>query len=210
MSGVNLDAFKDDAFKDGLLKRSQAGIMGDPVGSGKIGDPKNWVIGGPSNEADVVVLLAGDDLDSLNREVARVVATLLPALDGGDQPVRNGASVLFRQDGATLTGPLRGHEHFGFRDGISQPGVRAKLPDGSFLTPNQNPLDVNQGKPGQDLLWPGRRSGAYREHEHAGPSRRRTTLLETFFVPVRPARDARTGNGATASQSDPAWRRLSL
>jgi hypothetical protein len=96
-----------------LLKRSQDGLLGDPVGSDKAGDPKNWVIGGPGSEADVVLLLAGDDLDSLNREVARVVATIFPALDGGDQPVRSGASILFRQDGATLTGPLRGHEHFG-------------------------------------------------------------------------------------------------
>jgi Dyp-type peroxidase family len=154
-AGVNLNDFKDAAFKDGLLKRSQAGLLGDPVGSNKIGDPKNWLIGGPDREADVVLLLAADDLDSLNREVARVVTTIFPALDGGDQLVESGASILFRQDGATLTGPLRGHEHFGFLDGISQPGVRGKLPDGSFLTPNQNPLNVDQGKPGQDLLWPG-------------------------------------------------------
>ncbi len=41
-----------------------------------------------------------------------------------------------------------GHEHFGFRDGISQPGIRG------FTTPlhADNP---DQGIPGQDLLWPG-------------------------------------------------------
>src|SRR5262249_9398078 len=44
--------------------------------------------------------------------------------------------------------PERGHEHFGFRDGVSQPGIRG-------LTARQNPADGNQGLPGQDLLWPG-------------------------------------------------------
>jgi Dyp-type peroxidase family len=51
-----------------------------------------------------------------------------------------------RETGTTR--PERGHEHFGFRDGISNPGVRG-------LTPRANPLDENQGLPGQDLLWPG-------------------------------------------------------
>src|SRR5262249_15775281 len=30
-----------------------------------------------------------------------------------------------------------------------------KLPDDTFLTPGQNPNNIGQGKPGQDLLWPG-------------------------------------------------------
>jgi hypothetical protein len=29
------------------------------------------------------------------------------------------------------------------------------VPDGTFLTPSQNPLDAGQGKPGQDLHWLG-------------------------------------------------------
>jgi Dyp-type peroxidase family len=53
----------------------------------------------------------------------------------------------------------RGHEHFGFLDGVSQPGVRGQIdaafPSHKFLTPSQNPKDPGQGKPGQDLLWPG-------------------------------------------------------
>ena len=62
---------------------------------------------------------------------------------------------MFRQDGDVLNGPLSGHEHFGFKDGISQPGIRGLLPDNTPLTPSQNPLNPDQGKPGQDLLWPG-------------------------------------------------------
>ncbi len=59
----------------------------------------------------------------------------------------HGVAVAFVQHGATRADEP-GHEHFGFRDGISQPGIRG------FTTP-QNPLDPNQGVPGQDLLWPG-------------------------------------------------------
>ena len=69
--------------------------------------------------------------------------------------VASGASVLFRQDGDVLREPLVGHEHFGFKDGVSQPGIRGILPDGTPLTPSQNPLNPGQGKPGQDLIWPG-------------------------------------------------------
>ena len=46
-------------------------------------------------------------------------------------------------------GRERGHEHFGFHDGISQPGIRG-------LTPVSRPgAAPNQGLPGQDLVWPG-------------------------------------------------------
>src|SRR5205823_4356027 len=71
--------------------------------------------------------------------------------------IRSGVQVLYKQHGATLPPPLTGHEHFGFLDGVSQPGLRGRLSDDprDVLTLRQNPLDRNQGKPGQDLLWPG-------------------------------------------------------
>jgi Dyp-type peroxidase family len=71
--------------------------------------------------------------------------------------VRSGASIVFKQEGRTQLGTLAGHEHFGFLDGISQPGLRGRISSWSHdvLTPRQNPDDPDQGKPGQDLLWPG-------------------------------------------------------
>jgi hypothetical protein len=57
---------------------------------------------------------------------------------------------------------LPGHEHFGFDDGISQPGPRGTLSDipDDYLTPRY--IDSSQsveallyGLPGQDLVWPG-------------------------------------------------------
>jgi Dyp-type peroxidase family len=56
---------------------------------------------------------------------------------------------------------LRGHEHFGFKDGISQPGVRGMASDapGDFITPRylapNDPRSRYFAKPGQVLLWPG-------------------------------------------------------
>ena len=52
--------------------------------------------------------------------------------------------------------PVHGHEHFGYADGVSQPGVRGTTPDGTILTPSADRDDrPDQGAPGQDLLWPG-------------------------------------------------------
>jgi len=55
-----------------------------------------------------------------------------------------------------------GHEHFGFSDGISQPGIRgrASRKKNDFITdrridPQQLPESLFFGHPGQDLLWPG-------------------------------------------------------
>jgi Dyp-type peroxidase family len=58
----------------------------------------------------------------------------------------NSIIVVFDEHGQTR--PQRGHEHFGFLDGVSQPGIRG-------LTKRQNPLDKEQGLPGQDLIHPG-------------------------------------------------------
>ena len=57
--------------------------------------------------------------------------------------------VVYAEIGNTRRGAERGHEHFGFLDGVSQPGIRG-------LTPVSNPvLRPNEGLPGQNLIWPG-------------------------------------------------------
>ena len=57
-------------------------------------------------------------------------------------------SLVIRVDGAVRPAPNLGHEHFGYKDGISQPGVRG-------LTRPTNPGDPDEGLPGQTLVWPG-------------------------------------------------------
>ncbi len=139
------DQFTDEAFKAGLHNRSAA--LGDPTDPSSPGHPNNWLIGGPKNLPDMMVMVASDDRSRLDEEVKWLLAKL-----------PQGVSLLYKQRGETLPGALRGHEHFGFKDGISQPGIRGRLSDqpGDFLTLREDPADqIHKGKPGQDLLHPG-------------------------------------------------------
>jgi deferrochelatase/peroxidase EfeB len=76
-----------------------------------------------------------------------------------------GASVkvVYAETGTTRPGGYRGFEHFGFRDGISQPGIRG-------LTPRLNPVKrPDQGLPGQGLVWPGEFVFGYPGQDPADP-----------------------------------------
>jgi Dyp-type peroxidase family len=143
--------FKDEAFRAGLCKRSSA--LGDP--SKGPGSPETWMIGGPGNEADVLLIFAADREADLNAEVDRIERSILRVGSGGKGGA--GARILCKERGAVLPPPLKGHEHFGFLDGISQPGLRGRISENphDVLTLRQNPRSRDQGKPGQDLVWPG-------------------------------------------------------
>jgi Dyp-type peroxidase family len=117
------------------------------------GHRSHWHVGGPDNEADVLVIVAADRADDLEDRVEMVK----------DRSAR--LDLIFEQRADALPGALAGHEHFGFKDGVSQPGVRGWLPDtGEFLTPRhlapapEGDDDYRPrlfGLPGQVLLWPG-------------------------------------------------------
>jgi Dyp-type peroxidase family len=153
--------FLDQAFKDGLAAHSQG--LGDPTAAAAEGNPANWVVGGPQQEAHVLMLVAADDRGDMLTEVARIEESLFNLRDQNGQHVPSGAQLIFREEGANLPAPLGGHEHFGNLDGISQPGVRGRISadPNDVLTPRQNSEKIDQhgnrtqGKPGQDLLWPG-------------------------------------------------------
>ena len=81
---------------------------------------------------------------------------------------KHGVKVVSVQNGA-VRADKPGFEHFGYRDGISQPGIRG-------YTPVSDPANPNYGKPGQDLVWPGeflvghpRQAGAGKPVTAAGP-----------------------------------------
>jgi len=152
--------FEDDSFKAGMAKQSRKGILGDPSDRDNLeGSPKNWVFGGrEDNEADIVLMIASDDPSDLAAEVARIENSVYQGTTANGKPIPSGVQIIYKQQAANLTGALRGHEHFGFRDGISQPGIRGLLSKDphDVLTLHQNPDDrKGQGLPGQDLLWPG-------------------------------------------------------
>ncbi len=148
------ELFKDEAFREGLAKRSET--LSDPVNEKDEGFQKNWVIGGTGNEAEVVVILASDSPEDLGRAVVDIESSIYTGAHVSGEVIPSGVSVVFKQRGATLPDPLRGHEHFGFLDGVSQPGIKGTAgKDGDLITPRQTPADPGQGKPGQDRLWPG-------------------------------------------------------
>ena len=144
----DLAGFTDEAFAAGLVARSS--LLGDPTDPTAEGNPVNWIVGGPGNEPDVLLVFGADK--PLTRDTL-VSAQLASATSAG-------MTILYQDAGQKLN-PL-GQEHFGFKDGVSQPGPRGRVsaePD-LFLTPRSidpsaTPAAWFYGMPGQYLVWPG-------------------------------------------------------
>lgn len=151
------EAFTDSTFRNGLPAASQR--LGDPLTPGTPGEKHGWVIGKPDEIPDILLIIAGDDPDLVEHEVNTVIA----------EARASGMVCSFYDIGHDLSyynrGTLHydhGHEHFGFEDGISQPGVRGYLSaqTNDFLTPrvvisSSNPDLPEWGAPGQPLVCVG-------------------------------------------------------
>jgi Dyp-type peroxidase family len=157
-SSADADKFLDEAFQAGLPARSP--LLGDPTAADAPGSAENWIFGKAGAIPDIVLIVASDDADQLQREVDRLQASL-DRIPGGANGGGSGVTLMFDQRGATLPGELRGHEHFGFKDGISQPAVRGRLSDApdDFLAPRYvDPADPRAtlfAAPGDVLVHPG-------------------------------------------------------
>jgi Dyp-type peroxidase family len=139
----------DIAFRHGLVARSR--LLGDPTDPSVEGHPSTWVVGAPGRELDALVVVAGDERPEVT---ARAKALM--------QSFRDVGLDVGSEDGDVRTGNARGHEHFGFDDGVSQPGPRglASIRMGDYITdrhidPREMPESWLYGYPGQDLVWPG-------------------------------------------------------
>lgn len=145
VSQAEIDQLPAD-FREGMRARAdQIGDVGDNA-------PVNW----PSNlgaaAIHVLMTVAADSAADRNEEVAHFAR----------QAARRGLKLVFQQDGMTRR-DAPGHEHFGFKDGISQPGIRG------FTTPETNNPDQGQGKPGQDLIEAGEFVLGYRRQGEDSP-----------------------------------------
>ncbi|MEA2501850.1 MAG: hypothetical protein QOD01_1961, partial [Actinomycetota bacterium] len=149
-----LDVSPDESFPAEFKKgmAAQASVIGDVDDSA----PSNWIpplrvatplddpnISDDPNTPDAILLIASDDPEDLEAEVTRL----------GQNLYKYDIEVIYRQNGESRSGiengeEQRGHEHFGFDDGVSQPGVR----DDRVTPPG---ADQDTGLPGQDRLWPG-------------------------------------------------------
>ena len=135
---------------DGAASSAVLGQVGDSDPSNA---PDQWLFGRGSDAVHALVCIAADRGQDLALEVAR----------HRERASRLGYEVVFEQPGTTLPGTAAGHEHFGFKDGISQPGVRG------FDQPSSDPTraDQVQGKLGTDLISPGTFLLGYQRDEEA-------------------------------------------
>jgi Dyp-type peroxidase family len=117
-----------DEFREGM--RSRRVTIGD-VGDN---DPDQWPNGLGSKTIHALMIVAADSVEDLNREVQYFIR----------QAASHEVSLVFQQDGTTRP-DAPGHEHFGFRDGISQPAIRG-------LTGSSYPQGSRQADPPRDVI----------------------------------------------------------
>ncbi|MFD7509115.1 Dyp-type peroxidase [Streptomyces sp. NPDC059853] len=123
-----------EALAQGCARRKD--LLGDTGES----DPAHWLFGaGHQEPVHAVLTIAADRPGDLRGAVEEERA----------ECERHRVFLVFEQRGATLPGHRRGQEHFGFRDGVSQPGVHG------FDPPDPgDPVHV-KGKPGTRLIAAG-------------------------------------------------------
>lgn len=139
----------DSSFDRGM----RASMTGDPTSRTlAAGEPNPshrdyWLVGSPGAPCDVLLIFAHD---------SDVKGMALPVIDEFSSLL--GTRPTYEELGQLLPGEI---EHFGFRDGISQPGVLGRVVvngEERFITtrygvPSQG--ETRFGKPGQPLVWPG-------------------------------------------------------
>ena len=131
------------SFVKGPLNASIIANNGDAGPS----DPKNWVVGNANQTIHAMLNVQSDTQVDLTDQVQELK----------DICSKYGVDIVFQQEGATLTGNLRGHEHFGYKDGISQPGVAGfdpADPDGETSDPTAK-LGVVEDNPGTEIIAAG-------------------------------------------------------
>lgn len=98
-----------NAFNAGMANRSAQ--IGD---TGNLDAPAQWLAPfRPGAGVHMCLAVAADAPEDLDRAVA----------DIADRVSSCGCQIVFQERGETLPPPLVGHEHFGFKDGISQPAI---------------------------------------------------------------------------------------
>lgn len=132
----------DQNFLNGMA--ADATTLGDKTDTS--GNPQNWIVGDTSdNTPDVFIILASE----VEAQIEQAANILLNKL---------GAAVDLIYEEKAYHRPDR-KEHFGFNDGISQPGLRGLLADGTFLTrrllQEEDPRFDIIAQPGKPLIWPG-------------------------------------------------------
>lgn len=125
-----------------------------PVGS-------DWIVGGPRRPVDVLVIAAGGSTNGA-LDVIRMFET-----DAAQWIGARHIEALRPLEGAT--------EHFGFRDGISQPAIFGTFAGEPFEA-DRRPMEVDRPRTtsDNDLVWPGEIWFGYPRASQVGPTFRGT------------------------------------
>ena len=100
----------DPAFERGADHPETIRTLHDP--------PKlDWLQNFTSDRIDGILLVTGADLSSVTFQSNELLS-----------PLSGSIKVVYSEIGYTRPGAARGHEHFGFLDGVSQPGIRGLTP----------------------------------------------------------------------------------
>lgn len=145
----SVEDIQGEAFRRGLAARSA--LLGDPTDPKAQGHPSRWIVGKPGDELDALLVVAGDDRSEVDDRVSDLKSRLQVA----------GVSVDYCENGDRRS-DLVGHEHFGFFDDVSQPGVRGytsgtrrEFLTKRWISADRQPETWMYGRPGEDLVWPG-------------------------------------------------------
>lgn len=109
---------------------------------------------------DIMLILGGDDATALGAAAAAILSDAVGA----------GVRSLFSERGEKQAGEK---EHFGFKDGISQPAPRGLLsnrPDDYLyqrMIPREDPRAAAYAWPGKPLVWPGQYVFGYAGHSRS-------------------------------------------
>jgi hypothetical protein len=139
----------DRAFSIGMVPSATGDATAAtlPDGTPNPASPINWVVGSSAKPVDLLLIFAHDE--NIVEEARPIVAQISPVL--GSEPN-------YAEPAALLPGCI---EHFGFRDGVSQAGVRGRImqDDEERLITTRHGVPARDGiefgKPGQPLVWPG-------------------------------------------------------
>jgi Dyp-type peroxidase family len=119
----NMHSFSRE-FREGMVTTHRQRLLGDFDSS----DPSKWQWGGPNNQqVDLIIMMFAK-----NELIAENYFQRL------QQKFEPGLTVVHVLDGKPLP---KDREHFGFRDGISQPVIK-----GSHISPAGNNNDINAGE----------------------------------------------------------------
>jgi Dyp-type peroxidase family len=151
------------AFERGADHPMTVSALNDPP-------PESWLKEFIGDRIDGVFLIAGPD-----RRLVESHGNHLRAMLG------TSIKLVYSAIGEVRPGKQRGHEHFGFRDGISQPGIRG------LTRPHQPNRAPELARPGQDLVWPGEFVLGYPTQDPKDPHKP---------GPIKPLRAAWTRNGS--------------